>query len=58
MIELLGSEVLIHSNIGEESFTMRIEGDIHKNAHDTISIRFNEKGIRFFDTILEKAIEL
>ena len=58
VIELLGSEVLIHSNIGEESFTMRIEGDIHKNAHDTISIRFNEKGIRFFDTILEKAIEL
>ncbi len=58
VIELLGSEVLIHSYIENNKFTMRVEGDFHKNTHDEISIRFNEKGIRFFDTILEKAIEL
>ena len=58
VVELLGSEVLIHSYIGENKFTMRIEGNIRKKAHDKISVHFNEKGIRLFDTILEEAIEL
>ena len=58
VVELLGSEVLIHSYIGENKFTMRIEGNIRKKAHDKISVHFNEKGSRLFDTILEEAIEL
>lgn len=49
VVELLGYELILHGNIGEQriAFKTSAKRDIH--PHDTVTIAFNEESIHFFD---------
>jgi len=58
IVELLGSEQLIHATLAGTKFVIRADEETEITPHQKIKIRFLEKGMRFFNAKTEKAINL
>lgn len=58
IVELLGSEQLVHATLADTKFVIRVNEEEKIQPHQKIRIRFLQKGMRFFNVKTEKAITL
>ena len=50
MIEMLGAERLVYGRLGEELFTLRIDGTLKPPAlGDTVYLQVSDKHLHWFD---------
>ncbi len=49
VVELLGYELILYGNLGEQRVVFRTSAKNEIHPHDTVSISFNEENLHFFD---------
>lgn len=49
VVELLGYELILYGNLGEERVVFRTSAKKEIHPHDTVTISFNEENLHFFD---------
>ena len=55
-LELMGADVLIHADVGDETFVVKASSEINVNPGEAISLFFQETNLYLFDADTEETI--